>query len=121
MKKTPLQEVKEKFGSKENLIKELKKVFDAGNMFENRLNVDKGISTVSNAKLLKLFQVAEEVKGRFSTRANLIDDMLKVLGRVKDEGLKSKLEKWSLPRLWDHYQSVAKNKDAARNKQAEKQ
>jgi hypothetical protein len=121
MKKTPLQEVKEKFGSKENLIKELKKIFDAGDLFENRLNVDKGIATVANAKLLKLFQVAEEVKGRFSTRANLIEDMLKVMGRIKDEGLKSRLEKWTLPRLWDHYQSVVKKQSAARKKQPEKQ
>ena len=108
MKKTPLQEVKEKFGSKENLVKELKKIFDAGNLFENRLNLDKGMSTISNTKLLKLHRVAEEVKERFTTRANLLDDLLKTIGRTKDEGLRSKFEKWSLPRLWDHYQSVAK-------------
>lgn len=110
MKKTPLQEVKERFGSKEDLVKELKKIFDKGDLFENRLNLDKGISTISNTKLLKLHKVAEEVKERFSTRANLVEDLLKILGRVKDEGLKSKFEKWSLPRLWDHYQSVAKKR-----------
>jgi hypothetical protein len=110
MKKTPLQEVKERFGSKENLVKELKKIFDTGDLFENRLNLDKGISTISNTKLLKLHKVAEEVKERFTSRANLVEDLLKILGRVKDEGLKSKFEKWSLPRLWDHYQSVAKKR-----------
>lgn len=110
MKKTPLQEVKERFGSKENLVKELKKIFDKGDLFENRLNLDKGISTISNTKLLKLHKVAEEVKERFTTRANLVDDLMKSLGRVKDEGLKSKFEKWSLPRLWDHYQSVVKKR-----------
>ena len=112
MKKTPLQEVKERFGSKENLVKELKKVFDMGDLFENRLNLDKGVSTISNTKLLKLHKVAEEVKERFTTRANLIEDLLKTLGRTKDEGLKTKLEAWSLPRLWDHYQSVAKKQAA---------
>lgn len=108
MKKTPLQEVKEKFGSKDNLVKELKKMFDKGDLFEDRLNPDKGITMISNAKLLKLHQVAEEVKERFNTRANLVDDLLKTLGRVKDTGLKDRFEKWGLPRLWDYYQSVSK-------------
>ena len=108
MKKTPLQEVKEKFGSKEDLVKEIKKLFDKGDLFEDRLSPEKGISMISNAKLLKLHAVATEVKERFNTRANLIEDLLKTMGRVKDEGLKSRFEKWGLPRLWDYYQIVVK-------------
>ena len=108
MKNTPLQEVKEKFDSKESLVKELKKLFDKGDLFEDRLNPDSGIQMISNAKLLKLHRVATEVKERFNTRANLIEDLMKTMGRLKDEGLKSRLEKWGLPRLWDYYQSVTK-------------
>jgi hypothetical protein len=108
MKITPLQEVKEKFGSKENLIKELKSMFDKGDLFEDRLNLDKGLVSVSNAKLLKLHRVAAEVKERFTTRANLVEDLLKTMGRLKDEGLRSRFEKWGLPRLWDYYQVLAK-------------
>jgi len=108
MKITPLQEVKEKFGSKENLVKELKAMFDKGDLFEDRLNLDKGLQMVSNAKLLKLHKVATEVKERFSTRANLVEDLLKTMGRLKDEGLRSRFEKWGLPRLWDYYQAAAK-------------
>ena len=106
MKKTPLQEVKERFGSKEDLVKEIKKLFDKGDFFEDRLNPEKGVSMISNAKLLRLHEVASEVKERFNTRANLTEDLLKIMGRVKDEGLKSRFEKWGLPRLWDYYQSV---------------
>ena len=108
MKMTPLQEVKEKFGSKENLVKELKTMFDKGDLFEDRLNLDKGLTSVSNTKLLKLHRVAGEVKDRFTTRANLVEDLLKTMGRVKDDGLRSRFEKWGLPRLWDYYQAVAK-------------
>ena len=108
MKITPLQEVKEKFGSKENLVKELKAMFDKGDLFEDRLNLDKGLQMVSNAKLLKLHKVAAEVKERFTTRANLVDDLLKTMGRIKDEGLRSRFEKWGLPRLWDYYQGLVK-------------
>jgi hypothetical protein len=108
MKITPLQEVKEKFGSKQDLVKELKAIFDKGDLFEDRLNLDKGLHMVSNAKLLKLHKVATEVKDRFTTRANMVDDLLKIMGRVKDEGLRSRFEKWGLPRLWDYYRAVAK-------------
>ena len=93
MKKTPLQEVKERFGSKDNLVKELKKIFDKGDLFEDRLNPDSGIQMISNAKLLKLHKVATEVQERFTTHANLIEDLMKTMGRAKDEGLKIRLEK----------------------------
>ena len=109
MKKTPLALVKERFGSKEKLVKELKELFDKGEMFENRLNTDKGLAHVSNEKLLKLHGVATEVKERFGTRAKLVDDLLKIEKREKDEGLRARYEKWGLPRLYDHYKSVAKS------------
>jgi len=108
MKKTPLAEVKERFGSKENLVKELRKLFDKSDLFENRLSPDKGLARVANAKLLKLYDVAGEVKERFSTRAKLTEDLLKMLGRQKDEQYKESLGKWGLPRLWDHYKRIAR-------------
>ena len=108
MKKTPLVEIKERFGSKENLVKELKALFDKGDLFLDRLNVDKGLVHVANGKLLKLIDVAGEVKERFSSRAKLTDDLLKLLKREKDTGLKERFDKWGLPRLWDYYQVVAK-------------
>jgi len=108
MKKTPLAEVKERFGSKENLIKELRQLFDKTDLFENRLNPDKGLVRVANAKLLKLYDIAGEVKERFSTRAKLTEDLLRMLGRQKDEQYKSSLGKWGLPRLWDFYKRIAR-------------
>jgi hypothetical protein len=108
MKKTPFVEIKERFGSKENLVKELKAIFDKGDMFLDCLNADKGLAHVANAKLIKLFDVVVEVKERFSTRTKLTDDLLKLLKREKDAGLKERFDKWGLPRLWDHYKSVAK-------------
>lgn len=107
MKKTPLAEVKERFGSKEKLVKEIKVLFDKGKLFEDKLNPDKGLDRVSNAKLLNLHKVGTEVKERFTTRENLIKDLTKMMGREKDEGLKTRFEKWGLPRLWDYYKSVA--------------
>ena len=107
MKKTPLAEIKERFGSKENLVKELKALFDKGDLFLDRLNADKGLAHVANDKLLKLIDVAGEVKERFSSRAKLTDDLLKLLKREKDKGLRERLDKWGLPRLYNYYKSVA--------------
>ncbi len=108
MKKTPLSEIKERFGSKENLVKELRAMFDKGDLFIERLNADKGLASVANAKLLKLYDTAQEVKEAFKSREALIAAVLEKLGRVKDEGLKARLDAWGLPRLWDYYKSVAK-------------
>jgi len=105
---TPLQEIKERFGSKDKLVKELRALFDKGDLFVERLNPDKGLTHVANAKLLKLHDVALEVKERFTTRSKLTEDLLKQLKAEKDLGLKQRFDKWGLPRLWDYYKSVAK-------------
>ena len=91
-------------------ILRVKSGHNKGKLFENRLSPDKGLSHVSNAKLLRLHAVATEIKERFTTRDNLINDLLKTAKREKDEGLRAKLESWPLPRLWDHYKSVSKKK-----------
>ena len=108
MTKTPLAEIKERFGSKDKLVKELKAMFDKGDLFENRLNPDAGLLRVSNAKLLKLYDLGVEVKERFSNRAKMTEDLLKLMKREKDEQFRAKLEAWGLPRLWDYYKSVSK-------------
>ena len=107
MKKSPLQQIKERFESKEKLVKELKAMFDKGDLFIERLNPDKGLASVANAKLLKLYDTAQEVKEKFKTRDKLIAEILTLLNRSKDIGLKEKFDKWGLPRLWDYYKSVS--------------
>ena len=108
MKKTPLAQINERFGSKDKLVKELKAMFDKGDLFVERLNPEKGLASVANAKLIKLYDTAAEVKEQFKTREKLIADLLEKLGRSKDNDLKARFEAWGLPRLWDYYKSVAK-------------
>jgi len=110
MKTTPLAEIKERFGSKEKLVKEIKSMFDKGDLFDNLLNPDKGIARVSNAKLLRLHRVGTEIRERFGDRTKLTDDLLRILKREKDEGFRARLEGWGLPRLWDYYKSVTEKK-----------
>jgi hypothetical protein len=116
MKKTPLQKIKEQFGSKDKLVSELKSMFDKGDLFIERLNADKGLASVANAKLLKLYETAQVVKEKFGTRDKLISDLLEKLGRSKDTGLKERFDNWGLPRLWDYHKSVTRKlkKEAAK-------
>ena len=116
MKKTPLQKINDRFGSKEKLVSELKSMFDKGDLFIERLNAEKGLASVANAKLLKLYDTAQVVKEKFGTREKLIADLLDKLGRTKDVGLKERFENWGLPRLWDYHKSLSKKlkKEAAK-------
>lgn len=113
MATTPLAVVKEKFGDKAKLVAELEKFTKDDDLWVSRTNVDKGLSHVSNAKLVKLHRTFSEVKEKFGSRAKLIDAILEVEKRVKDEGYKTRLGKFPVPRLYDLYKSAAKRAGAS--------
>ena len=108
MSATPLAVVKEKFGDKAKLVAELETFTKDDDLWVSRTNADKGLKHVSNAKLVKLHRTFSEVKEKFGTRAKLIDAILEVEKRVKDEGYKTRLGKFPVPRLYDMYKSAAK-------------
>ena len=105
--KSPIQLVKEQFGDKAKLV-EAVEAFTKDDLWVSRTNEDKGLSHVSNAKLLRLHRIFSDVQKRFGTRAKLIDAILELTKRVKDEGYKSALGKFPVPRLYDLYRSNAK-------------
>lgn len=113
MKKSPLQIVKERFGDKAALVEAVRK-FTNDDLWVNRLNADKGLERVSNAKLLRLHDVFSTVKETFGNRFKLIDAILETENRTKDEGYRQRLERFPVPRLYDLYRSAAR-----RNKRAE--
>jgi hypothetical protein len=110
--KSPMQAVKEQFGGKEKLVEEVE-AFTKDDLWVSRTNEDKGLKHVSNAKLLRLHRIFSDVKERFGTRAKLIDAILELTKRVKDEGYKAALGKFPVPRLYDLYRSTAKRNGAA--------
>ena len=114
MKKTPLQNVKERFGSKEALI-EAVRGFTGEDLWVSRLNSEKGLEYVSNAKLLRLHGIFSVVKEKFGDRGALIDAILEALNRTKDTGYGDRLRKYPVPRLFDIWKSVTR-----RNAKAEK-
>jgi hypothetical protein len=108
MTKTPLAALKETFGDKAKLVAELENLTKGDELWVSRLNANKGLAHVSNAKLLRLHRTFTAVKEKFGTRAKLIDAIAEMEKRAKDEGYKTRLGAFPVPRLWDMYQSVAK-------------
>lgn len=119
--KTPLTIVKERFGDKAKLV-EAVKAFTTDELWLARTRADrrqdKGLENVSNTKLLKLHKTFTEVKEKFGTRAKLIDSILELEKRTKDDGYKSRLEAHPVPRLYDHYKSASKRQKRAQAKAA---
>jgi hypothetical protein len=111
--KTPLAAVKEAFENKAKLVAELEKFTKDDELWVSRTNKDKGLSHVSNAKLLRLHRTFTEVKEKFGTRAKLIDAICEIEKRSKDEGFKKRLGAYPVPRLYDMYKSAAKRAPGA--------
>ncbi|MBX3230282.1 MAG: hypothetical protein KIT84_03890 [Labilithrix sp.] len=111
--KSPLATLKDKFGDKAKLVAELETFTKSDDLWVGRLNENKGLAHVSNAKLLRLHATFTTVKEKFGTRAKLIEAIAEVEKRTKDEGFKARLGKFPVPRLWDMYQSASKRAKAA--------
>jgi hypothetical protein len=105
---SPLATVKEKFGDKAKLVTELETFTKDDDLWVSRSNANKGLKHVSNAKLVKLHRTFSAVKEKFGSRAKLIDAILEVEKRTKDEGYKTRLGNFPVPRLYDLYKSAAR-------------
>jgi hypothetical protein len=107
MSKSPAALVKQQFGDKAKLVAALGPL-TSEDLWLGRVNENKGLARVSNAKLLRLFGVLSAVKEKFGTRAKLVDAICEIEKRTKDEGFKTRLLAYPVPRLYDAYRSAAK-------------
>lgn len=114
MANSPLQTVKERFKNKEGLLAAVKGLL-SDELWLDRLNSDKGLDSVSNAKLLRLHEVLSEVKKQFGSRAKLIEAVLGHGKRVKDADYKSSLQRLPTPRLLEIFKVGERAKKRAAN------
>lgn len=113
MAKSPLEQVKEKFGDKSKLVAAIRQL-TGDELWLNRPNEGKGLDHVSNSKLLKLHATFSAVKDAFGSRAKLVSAIADLEGRAKDESYGKRLSAWPVPRLYDHFRSSKKRIEAAR-------
>lgn len=111
MKKSPLAQVKEQFGSKEKLVDALiglpasviERPADEGedkDAFRHRLLV------APNSKLLRLHRVGKSVSDRWGSKEKLVDAILDLRRRSKDKDYRTKLVTLPLGKLFDQVSSL---------------
>lgn len=107
----PLGKVKGQFEDKAKLVSAVQALATPA-LWLDRVSSDKGLAKVSNAKLLRLHAVLSRAKQEFGSRDKLIGAVLSLGKRSGDEGYKSRLAGYPLPRLLDLHDSL--NKSTAR-------
>lgn len=107
MKKSPLAVVKERFGDKASLVQAIEGLA-TDSMWIDRMNGSKGLSCVSNRKLLHLHQILTDVQKEFGGRDSLIQAIIDQESRGKDADFKNGLLRMPTPKLYDRYRSGKK-------------
>lgn len=105
-KKTPLQIVKEKFGSKDDLVAKVAGLFEPGDD-EDKDEFTARLKHVANRKLLHLVEVGERLK-ELGGRAKLAAKVAELAGQAKDKDYIASLETFSPGRLIDMYDSLTR-------------
>ena len=102
MKKTPKDEVKDRFETKEALVDELMGLLESDED-EPRDEWKARLLKAPSSKLLRLHRRGTEVQERFGGRGELLDALcaLKFAGRQVEEGWRAKAAGWSDGRLLD--------------------
>lgn len=104
MKPTPLQIVKDKFGSRAELANKLSGMVDKVHGDTSNAQVKSRLMGLSNPKLLRLYAVEQAVRERFGSKDNLVDAIVearKSAGHTADETFRTKISGYSKARLLD--------------------
>lgn len=117
MKTSPLQQVKGNFGDKAKLISAVQALATDA-LWLDRVNKDKGLTKISNSKLIRLHTALSRAKEQFGTRDKLIAAVLTLGKRSGDEGYKTRLATYPLPRLLDLHDSLGKKSGQSASAQA---
>ena len=106
VKLTPVEEVRERFGSKEELAKKVMKVVEKDDDVDDD-EFERQILSASNRQLLRLFEVHEIVKGRFGSKEKLVDAIVKLKFSEGNAPYRDKLLTLRSTRLLDLHSTLA--------------
>ncbi len=106
MKKSPLAQVKEEFGSKQELVSRLKPLLER-NEGESDEAFDLRINTTSNRKLLRLWATEHAVKDGFGSREKLVDAIVQLKFGKSNADFAARLGTYSKARLLDLHRALS--------------
>jgi hypothetical protein len=105
-KKSPLQIVREKFGSKDALVEKVSALLEPGEG-EDAAAFSARLKRVANAKLLHLLAVGERLR-ELGGREKLAARIAELKGQVKDADYVQRLRKLTPARLIDLHDSLSR-------------
>jgi hypothetical protein len=88
-RKSPLAQVKEKFGDKEKLVDRVLGVISIGEQDRDKLRTR--LLAISNRKLIRMLEVSGEIRERFGSTEKLVTELAAALGKAKDQAYLQKL------------------------------
>lgn len=100
-KKSPLQIVKDEHGSKEELAKKVLALLDKPEDDEEAQGLEHRVQTMSNRKLLRLWNSYQLLEAKFGSRQELVDAIVKARFPGGNEDYARKLSSFTVPKLLD--------------------
>ncbi len=110
-KKSPFQIVKDKYGSKDEMIAKIASLLEPVDG-ESDDDLKARLKHVANAKLLHLAAMGEKVK-ELGGRDALVAKVAELKGKAKDKDYATKLGSFSLSKLLDMKQALARKAKAS--------
>ncbi|MBN1944074.1 MAG: hypothetical protein JW797_00305 [Bradymonadales bacterium] len=105
VKLTPVQVVRQRFGSKAELSKLLLPLVDRDDGMEEA-EFERRIKTASNRQLLRMYQVTQKIKRRFGSKEGLVDAIVRIKFPNGNADYRAKLLRQRQTRLLDLYRSL---------------
>jgi hypothetical protein len=114
-KQSPLARQKEEHGSKEKLVDRLvAQLGSIGRAASDKDELKARLLASSNKKLLRLFEVSNEIKEKFGSLEKLAEATAKAFGRAKDAPFVGKLKELAPGRLLDAFRSASKSEKSGK-------
>lgn len=106
--KTPKQLLAEKYGTRQDLVAKILPLIGGGDTEK------KALMGTTNAKLIRIFEVASEVSKRYGGKSGLIDAIAKLqfVGGKPNAGWREKMNDLSVKRLFDKHRQLGGEKTA---------
>jgi|SRR5690625_288234 len=106
MKKSPLQQVRDQFGSKEALVEKLLPLVDRFDSEESDEEFARRLGTASNKQLLRMWNTETLVKEKFGSRDALLDAVVKAKFGKENPDYRTALSRLSKARLVDLHRQL---------------